>query len=88
MPRIGYARVRPTDQDLDPQLGKLRAEGCGVIRAEKVSGASRDGRNELATIIEFLRPGGELVVTRLDRLGRDTREILNLVHECEQKGPS
>src|SRR5687767_8988820 len=36
-------------------------------------------------IIEFLRPGDELVVTRLDRLGRDTRDVLNLIHECEQK---
>ena len=86
MPRIGYARVSTTDQDLETQLAKLKAEGCGVIRAEKVSGASRDGRNELATIIEFLRPGDELVVTRLDRLGRDTRDVLNLVHECEQQG--
>src|SRR5688572_3290312 len=86
MPRIGYARVSTTDQDLDTQLARLTAEGCGVIRSEKVSGASREGRNELATIIEFLRPGDELIVTRLDRLGRDTRDVLNLVHECEQKG--
>ncbi len=70
MARIGYARVSTLDQDLDVQLSKLKAEGCGVIRAEKVSGASREGRAELATIIEFLRPGDELVVTRLDRLGR------------------
>jgi DNA invertase Pin-like site-specific DNA recombinase len=83
---IGYARVSTTDQDLDTQLARLRAEGCGVIRSEKISGASREGRDELATIIEFLRPGDELVVTRLDRLGRDTRDVLNLVHECEQRG--
>src|SRR4051812_43717531 len=73
MPRIGYARVSTADQDLDTQLAKLKAEGCDMIRAEKVSGGSREGRGELATIIEFLRPGDELVVTRLDRLGRDTR---------------
>src|SRR3954471_6383756 len=73
MPRIGYARVSTADQDLETQLAKLKAEGCGIIRAEKVSGGSREGRTELATIIEFLRPGDELVVTRLDRLGRDTR---------------
>ncbi|ESY85454.1 resolvase [Mesorhizobium sp. LNHC229A00] len=41
---------------------------------------------ELATIIDFLRPGDELVVTRLDRLGRDTKDVLNLIYECEQKG--
>jgi DNA invertase Pin-like site-specific DNA recombinase len=85
MARIGYARVSTTDQDLDTQLAKLKAEGCQVIRSEKVSGASRDGRLELATILDFLRPGDELVVTRLDRLGRDTRDVLNLIHECEQK---
>lgn len=48
--------------------------------------ASRQGRTELATIIEFLREGDELIVMRLDRLGRDTRDVLNIVHECEQRG--
>lgn len=86
MARIGYARVSTLDQDLDSQLERLRAEGCAIIRSEKVSGASREGRAELATVIEFLRPGDELVVTRLDRLGRDTRDVLNLIHECEQRG--
>jgi len=85
MARIGYARVSTLDQDLEGQLAKLKAEGCVIIRSEKVSGASRDGRAELATVIEFLRPGDELVVTRLDRLGRDTRDVLNLIHECEQR---
>ncbi|ODT83942.1 MAG: resolvase [Pelagibacterium sp. SCN 64-44] len=86
MARIGYARVSTVDQDADIQIDKLKAEGCEVIRAEKVSGASRTGRIELETIIQFLRPGDELVVTRLDRLGRDTRDVLNVVHECEQRG--
>ncbi|OBQ67978.1 recombinase family protein [Mesorhizobium erdmanii] len=85
MSRIGYARVSTIDQDLETQIVKLKAEGCDIIRSEKVSGASRDGRAELATIIDFLRPGDELVVTRLDRLGRDTRDVLNLIYECEQK---
>ncbi|PDT48163.1 resolvase [Sinorhizobium fredii] len=86
MTRIGYARVSTVDQDFDVQQQRLRAEGCQIVRAEKVSGASRDGRTELATIIEFLREGDELVVTRLDRLGRDTRDVLNIVHECEERG--
>ncbi|MBG0792840.1 recombinase family protein [Methylocystis sp. H62] len=85
MARVGYARVSTIDQDLDTQLVRLKAEGCGVIRSEKVSGGSREGRAELMTIIEFLRPGDELVVTRLDRLGRDTRDVLNIVHECDQR---
>jgi len=74
MARIGYARVSSIDQDLEGQLERLKAEGCGVIRSEKVSGASRNGRPELETIMQFLRAGDELMVTRLDRLGRDTRE--------------
>jgi DNA invertase Pin-like site-specific DNA recombinase len=86
MTKIGYARVSTIDQDFDVQLQRLKAEGCVIIRSEKVSGASRDGRMELATVIEFLREGDELVVTRLDRLGRDTRDVLNIVHECDQRG--
>jgi len=88
MARIGYARVSTLDQDLEVQQARLKAEGCNIVRAEKVSGASREGRTELATIIEFLRAGDELVVTRLDRLGRDTRDVLNLIHDCEQRGAS
>lgn len=86
MAKIGYARVSTTDQDLDVQHDKLRDAGCEIIRSEKVSGASRDGREELQTIIAFLRPGDELIVARLDRLGRDTRDVLNIIHECEQRG--
>lgn len=88
MIRIGYARVSSIDQDLDIQVAKLKAEGCEIIRSEKVSGGSREGRTELATIIEFLRPGDEMVVTRLDRLGRDTRDVLNVIHDCEQRQAS
>lgn len=86
MAKIGYARVSTVDQDLDGQLARLRDEGCEVIRSEKISGASREGRRELESIIAFLRPGDELIVTRLDRLGRATRDVLNLVHECEERG--
>jgi len=86
MARIGYARVSTIDQDLEVQLDRLRREGCEIIRSEKVSGGSREGRTELATIIEFLRQGDEVVVTRLDRLGRDTRDVLNIVHDCQQRG--
>lgn len=86
MTRIGYARVSTVDQDLDLQQAKLKAEGCEIIRSEKVSGGSREGRTELATVIAFLRAGDELVVTRLDRLGRDTRDVLNIIHECQQRG--
>ena len=88
MARIGYSRVSTLDQDLDGQVARLKAEGCTIVRSEKVSGASRVGRPELAIVLQFLRAGDELVVTRLDRLGRDTRDVLNLIYECEQRGAS
>ena len=88
MARIGYSRVSSLDQDLDAQVARLQSEGCLIVRSEKVSGATREGRPELAIVLQFLRAGDELVVTRLDRLGRDTRDVLNLIYECEQRGAS
>ncbi|RLK07291.1 recombinase family protein [Ruegeria conchae] len=88
MPKIGYARVSSSSQDLDIQKATLRAAGCQIVRSETVSGASRDDRSELATVMEFLREGDELVVHRLDRLGRSTRDVLNLVYELDAKGAS
>src|SRR3954452_25040635 len=86
MPRYGYARVSSTDQDCTLQEARLRDAGCEVIRAERVSGKSREGRDELARIMDFLHAGDELVVGKLDRLGRSTRDVLNLVHELEAQG--
>lgn len=88
MPRIGYARVSTSSQDLDIQIAKLKDAGCEIVRSETGSGASRDDRTELETVMEFLRKGDELVVHRLDRLGRSTRDVLNLVHELDVKGAS
>jgi DNA invertase Pin-like site-specific DNA recombinase len=56
------------------------------VRAEKVSGKSLEGRDELAGILDFIREGDELVVVKLDRLGRSTRDVLNLVHNLESQG--
>jgi len=70
IPRYGYARVSFADQDCATQEGRLRAGGCKVIRTEKASGKSRDGRDELARIMDFLHDGDELVVVKLDRLAR------------------
>jgi DNA invertase Pin-like site-specific DNA recombinase len=82
----GYARVSSLDQDHAVQEARLRLAGCEIIRKEKASGKTRAGRDELAAILEFIRPGDELVVVKLDRLGRSTRDVLNLVHELDQKG--
>src|SRR5258708_28307936 len=69
----GYARVSTLDQDLSIQRAALKAAGCEVIRAEKASGARRDGRTELQVLLEFLRSGDTLVVTRIDRLARSLK---------------
>ena len=82
----GYARVSGSDQDLTLQRTALEAAGCTVIRAEKASGTSRKGRSELETLMDFLRPGDTLVVTRIDRLARSMRDLQNLVHELREKG--
>ena len=67
---IGYARVSTTDQDLAIQINALKAAGCEVIRSEKRSGTTTEGRAELQTVLDFLRPGDVLMVTRIDRLAR------------------
>jgi DNA invertase Pin-like site-specific DNA recombinase len=85
---IGYARVSTTGQDTATQEGKLKAAGCTLIRTETVSGVSRSGRSELTSILDFIRPADVLIVVKLDRLGRNTRDVLNLVHELEEKGAS
>src|SRR5262249_39569551 len=78
---IGYGRVSSTDQSTAVQVARLKEAGCHVIRREKATGRTRDGRTELAIILDFIRPGDMLVVVKLDRLGRSTRNVLNLVHE-------
>jgi|SRR3954463_2443290 Resolvase, N terminal domain len=74
MAKIGYARCSSTSQDLSIQQERLRSVGCNIIRSEKLSGASRDGRDELLAIMEFVREGDELVVVKLDRLGRSRKK--------------
>jgi DNA invertase Pin-like site-specific DNA recombinase len=81
MATYGYARVSTIDQDLGLQRRMLKAAGCDVIRAEKASGTRRNGRTELQVLLDFLRPGDTLVVTRVDRLARSIRDLQNLVRE-------
>lgn len=88
MARIGYARVSSAGQDFELQVERLKRDGCAPIRAEKVSAGSREGRGELGAILDFIRDGDELVVVRLDRLARSTRDTLNIVAELEAKGAS
>jgi len=86
MAKYGYARVSTTDQDLGIQIKALEAAGCDIIRKEKVSGTSRKGRTELETLLEFIRPGDQLVITRIDRLARSMRDLQNIVHDLKERG--
>lgn len=86
MSLYGYARVSTADQDLSIQEAALRAAGCTVIRAEKKSGARRNGRTELAILLEFLAPGDTLVVTRIDRLARSMKDLQDIVHDLKERG--
>ncbi len=86
MPLYGYARVSSLDQDLTLQEETLRAAGCHIVRAEKRSGAGREGRTELRLLLDFLHPGDTLVVTRIDRLARSVKDLQDIVHELRAKG--
>jgi DNA invertase Pin-like site-specific DNA recombinase len=88
MPVIGYARVSTTDQNLELQVSALRAAGCDVIRSEKRSGTTTAGRDELRTILDFLRKGDTLTVTRIDRLARSIGDLQDIVRAVKAKGAS
>ena len=84
--RYGYARVSTTDQDLSIQNAALRAAGCEMVRAEKVTGTTREGRTELGVLLDFLRSGDTLVVTRIDRLARSIGDLQDIVRALKAKG--
>ncbi len=86
MTTIGYARVSTTDQDLAIQVTTLKAAGCEVIRSEKRSGTTTEGRAELQTVLDFLRPGDILMVTRIDRLARSIGDLQDIVRALRARG--
>src|SRR4051812_11936092 len=85
---LGYARVSTNDQNLDIQEAALKAAGCDVVRSEKRSGTTTNGRAELQTVVEFLRPGDVLMVTRIDRLARSIGDLQDIVRAVKAKGAS
>jgi DNA invertase Pin-like site-specific DNA recombinase len=85
MPTYGYARVSTRDQTLAAQDAQLRAAGAAKVYSEKISGANTD-RPELAKLIRRLAPGDVLMVTRLDRLARSTRDLLNILDQICKAG--
>jgi DNA invertase Pin-like site-specific DNA recombinase len=87
MATIGYARVSTLSQSLSAQLDALKAAGADLVFREKVSGVRAD-RPQLAKLMAGLKPGDIVVVTKLDRLGRSTRELLDLIERIGKAGAS
>ena len=86
MANVGYARASTTDQDVGIQIAALKAAGCEPIRTEKRSGTSVEGRAELKTVLDFLRAGDTLTVTRIDRLARSIGDLQDIVRQLKAKG--
>nr|WP_181374931.1 recombinase family protein [Polaromonas sp. E19S]AWD72035.1 serine recombinase [Polaromonas sp. E19S] len=82
---LGYARVSTDAQDLSNQRTELAAAGCAKLFSEKITGAQRD-RPELARMLDHLRAGDVVTVTRLDRLARSTRDLLDIAERIQGTG--
>lgn len=80
---IGYARVSTIDQTVETQIEALQAAGCSRIFSETASGARSD-REQLRSLVEYVRPGDTVVVWKLDRLGRSLRDLLGMLKHFEE----
>jgi DNA invertase Pin-like site-specific DNA recombinase len=87
MALIGYGRVSTEGQSLTAQIAELKAAGCTEIFQEKITGARTD-RKQLARLLATLDRDDVLIVTRLDRLARSTRDLLNILGTVAEKGAS
>lgn len=83
MARIGYARVSTQEQNLERQLKAL--ENTSIVFSDKISGKSTD-RPQLKAMLDYIRNGDIVVVTELDRLGRNNKDLTNIMNEIQTKG--
>ena len=81
----GYARVSTASQDLAPHVAQLKAAGCERIFRKKITGTTAD-RPELRKLIGRLAPGDVVVIPAVDRLSRDTTDLLVIAREMQRKG--
>jgi len=85
MATVGYARVSTTGQSLETQLEQLQKAGVDRIYQEKVSGATKN-RPELNKMLDYTREGDTVIITKLDRLARSTKDLLEIVEQLKAKG--
>jgi len=84
---IGYARVSTTSQTTDPQVAALKDSGCSRVFAEKVSSRTPEHqRIQLQAALTVLEEGDELVLSKLDRIGRTMLEVVNRLHDLQSRG--
>lgn len=84
MAKIGYARVSTKDQSLNHQLDALKEYGCEIIFSEQAGGRKVESR-ELEKCLDYMRKGDTLVITKLDRLGRTTKQLIELSQYLEER---
>jgi len=80
---VGYARVSTQEKNLDAQLEQLQGVGCEKIFQEKESGANSE-RQHLAAMLDYVRSGDTVVVTKLDRIARSTKHLLQIVDQLQE----
>ena len=85
MANVGFARISTVEQDLDIQMAELNDFGCGKIFTDKQPSASKKNESQLASLIDFIRDGDVVVVTKLDSLGHTLKIILNAIDSIHRK---
>lgn len=85
MTLYGYARVSAADQNLDTQIEQLKEHGCTEIFQETITGVAAR-KPVFEKLLSIVQPGDSIVVTRIDRLGRDTLQMLTLIEELNKRG--
>lgn len=85
MAKIGYARVSSKEQSLDRQLEALQGVSVTRVFSDKASGQNAD-RPQLKAMLDYIRDGDIVVVTELDRLGRNNKDLTDIINEIQQKG--
>ena len=85
--KIGYARISTVDQNLDLQIDALKKSGCEKIITDKISGSLSE-RVGLKELLNIARKGDEVIVWRLDRLGRSLKHLIELINSFHDSGIS